>query len=69
MTTIFTTAIKWDRSGDSLCPYLAHLNGKIYKIRLNDFPEEPMYSLLMDGEVVESFDSWPKVWHKPAHQK
>ena len=31
-------------------------------VRLNDFPEEPLYSLLVDGNVVIHFDDWPDFW-------
>jgi hypothetical protein len=34
-------------------------------IRLGDFPAEPLYTLLVDGAEIESFDAWPAAWTRP----
>ncbi|MEZ2222405.1 hypothetical protein [Rhizobium sp. RCC_161_2] len=31
-------------------------------IRLNDFPAEPLYTLLCGTVPIESFDHWPPSW-------
>jgi hypothetical protein len=31
-------------------------------IRLNDFPAEPLYTLLCDRVPIESVDNWPPAW-------
>lgn len=35
------------------------------KIRLNDFPDEPLYTLIEDNAVIIHFDDWPELWLKP----
>jgi hypothetical protein len=33
-----------------------------WTVRLNDFPDEPCFSVLIDGTEVIHFDDWPKFW-------
>jgi hypothetical protein len=33
-----------------------------WTVRLNDFPDEPLYSLLIGSEEVFHFDNWPEIW-------
>ncbi len=42
--------------------YTAGKGDLCLKIRLNDFPVEPLYSLIANGEVVMHFDDWPEFW-------
>ena len=46
--------------------YVAKIDGADWKIRLNNFPEEPMYTLNIDQKNVLHFNDWPKNWRKPA---
>ena len=52
--------ITWLATESSLLPYTAHVNGKTLLIRVNDFPEDPLYSLLVDNAVVGDLEAWPK---------
>jgi hypothetical protein len=36
-----------------------------YKIRKNDFPDEPLYSLISDDAEIFHFDDWPNFWTRP----
>ncbi|GAB6042077.1 hypothetical protein [Endothiovibrio diazotrophicus] len=58
--------IPWRRTDDPEHPFTAEVDGACWSIRLNDFPAEPLYSLLIDGEVVAHFDDWPAHWQRPA---
>ena len=31
-------------------------------VRMNDFPDEPLYTLLIDGTAIIHFDDWPEFW-------
>lgn len=33
-------------------------------IRLNDFPRQPLYTLLIDGVEQVDFDAWPACWQR-----
>ena len=36
-----------------------------WRIRLNDFPDEPLYTLIVDGREIIHFNDWPQEWTKP----
>jgi hypothetical protein len=65
----FELPIRWTKTVDAEFPYAAVIDGQQWTIRINDFPEEPLYTLLVGGKEVISFDSWPKTWHREAHVK
>jgi hypothetical protein len=53
--------IRWTKTADAELVYTADdSHGRKLAIRLNDFPAEPMYTLLWDAVAVESFDDWPQ---------
>lgn len=53
-------------TGDARFPYEAVVDGELWRVRLNAFPEEPsLYSLLVGGEVVEELVAWPLAWARP----
>jgi hypothetical protein len=36
-------------------------------VRINDFPAEPfVFTLLIEGAEVESWNGWPPAWTLPA---
>jgi hypothetical protein len=56
------TKLHWEKTNDPLYPYTICSVDKNFKLCLNDYPEEPMYTLIIDGEINESFDDWPEAW-------
>ena len=52
----------WHSTGDPEYPYNAELHGTTYTLYAGDFPVEPMYSLLVDSQIVDSLDTWPHAW-------
>jgi hypothetical protein len=38
-------------------------------IGFDDFPDEPLYTVPIDGEEVMHFDDWPNIWTRPALPK
>jgi hypothetical protein len=40
------------------------LDNDRWVIRLNDFPDEPCYTLLINGVDVIHFNDWPVAWKK-----
>lgn len=43
----------------------AEVEGQRWRIRIGDFPAEPMYTLVVDGEDALAFDEWPPTWQRP----
>lgn len=49
-----------------MVPYEADVGGARWRVRVNEFPEEPsLYSLLVGDEVVEELMEWPAAWTRP----
>lgn len=40
----------------------AWIDGRCWVLRLNDFPEHPLYTLFVDGIVVGDLDDVPATW-------
>ncbi len=57
--------IQWIATGDEIAPYRAFVNGEKWVIRINDFPAEHLYSLIVDEREMEHFDDWPSSWLRP----
>lgn len=57
--------VVWKRAIDPSYPFVADFNDNKCVIRLNDFPEESLYTLMVNGEEVISFDDWPELWPRP----
>ncbi len=57
--------IAWSRTTDPFHPFAAEVDGQSWVLYLGEFPEEPLYTLLVDGEPVQSFDDWPPRWSRP----
>lgn len=55
----------WGRSSDPHYPYDAEFDGERCVLRLNDFPESHVHTLLVDDAEVASFDDWPEKWERP----
>ena len=63
----------WRQTGDPYVPWEAEVEGQFWLVGLNDFPDELMYTLLIDGKEIGDFNDWPQAWDrgepKPAIEK
>lgn len=57
--------IVWGKNADPLLPYTTEFEGERCLIRLNDFPEEHLYTLIVNGGETTAFDDWPARWVRP----
>lgn len=57
--------VVWTQKKDPNYPYEAWFDGEKLVIRLNDFPDENLYTLIVNQKEVASFDDWPKQWTRP----
>lgn len=45
--------------------YVTKVGGKTWRIRLNNFPDDPAYTLVVGGRDVIHFNDWPPEWRRP----
>jgi hypothetical protein len=60
-----TETVVWRCSSDAEYPLEALFDSDRLALRLNDFPDEHLYTLLLNGEEIASFDEWPAQWVRP----
>lgn len=55
-------AIVWESTSDAEFPYRAQYNGTQLVLRVNDFPAEPLFTLLVDGKEAADYEDWSPMW-------
>lgn len=66
---LLATPVDWEPTGDGEIPYRAQVDSRTWAVRVNDFPAEPLYTLLVDGEVQADLEDWPAAWTKPRPRR
>ncbi|MFJ9523686.1 hypothetical protein ACIRPK_36365 [Kitasatospora sp. NPDC101801] len=54
----------WHDTGTSVFPYAVRVEGRWWVLRLNDFPEHPLYTLFIDAQVIGDMDDDPAAWQQ-----
>ncbi len=62
----FLRPLVWSVTGDPLAPFEARSEGRLWRVLLGDFPDEPLYTLQIEATTIGSFDDWPGLWDRPA---
>jgi len=57
--------INWRQGMHPAYPYVAEFGGEKCLIRVNDFPDDNLYTLIVNDKEVASFDDWPEHWSRP----
>ena len=57
--------VEWRRTASAEQPYEADIDGRRWTVRVNDFPAEPLYTLLIEGVAAGDLDEWPAPWVRP----
>lgn len=57
-----TRDIDWHVTGEPVFPWKAEVDGEVWQVRINDFPDEVLYTLIIDGEPSGDFHDWPETW-------
>ncbi|HVG33032.1 MAG TPA: hypothetical protein VM911_08130 [Pyrinomonadaceae bacterium] len=55
----FGENVIWRKGTNPEYPYVTDFEGKKCLIRLNNFPKENLYTLIVDGVEIADFDDWP----------
>jgi hypothetical protein len=61
--------IRWKRTADPRYPFVSENEDEKWVIRLNDFPDAHLYTLIVNGKEVVSFDDWSEKWNRPSKEK
>jgi hypothetical protein len=56
--------LTWNRSGDLDHPWESETDGATWRVRINDFPDEIMYTLLINDDEIGPFHDWPANWRR-----
>lgn len=66
LNNLLAQSLSWKEIDNSEFPYRTIHQGLTYAIRINDFLDEQLYSLLSNENNTEiSFDDWPTLWERP----
>jgi uncharacterized protein YjaG (DUF416 family) len=55
-------SLTWTATGDVEHPWSTRVGREIWRVSLNDFPDDSMYTLLIDDRDAGSFHDWPQTW-------
>ena len=64
----FDVCPQWHRTGSAYFPTAARVNGEWWVLRVNSFPDHPMWTLFVCGKRRFDLDDVPPVWGRPADQ-
>jgi hypothetical protein len=59
-------ALSWRSTDDPIYPWAAEVDGNSWRVRINDFPDECMYSLIIGSETAGDFHDWPETWQRSS---
>ncbi len=59
---IATIPVTWSRAENTDFPYQARIGASLWRLRLNDFPLEPLFTLFIDDKEIAHLDDWPTHW-------
>jgi len=58
--------LSWTSTNDPALPWAAEVDGTTWRIRVNDFPDELMYSLIIGSDNAGDFHDWPEAWRRTS---
>jgi len=58
------SGVTWSKTNDPTALCGAHVGAETWIVRVNDFPEEHLYTLYVNDEELGSFDEWPRRWSR-----
>ncbi len=65
VTDYLAEKLVWRKTTDPKYPFVADFDGERCVIRINDFPDETLYTLMVDDVEVANFDDWSAHWKRP----
>lgn len=62
----FGVSPAWRRTGNAYFPTAASVDGRWWVLRVNSFPDHPLWTLFVAGERRCDIDDAPPAWGQPA---
>jgi len=59
--------IDWQKTSDNAYQFVCTIEEQIFQLRLNDFPEEPLCTIIWNGGE-QNLDNIGKEWTLPKHR-
>jgi hypothetical protein len=59
-----TRPLTWHPTGDPSHPWATEVKGNTWQIRINDFPDELLYSLIINETPSGKHHDWPEAWQR-----
>lgn len=56
----------WRRTGNAFFPIAALVSGQWWVLRINSFPDHPLWTLFVDGQRRFDVDDAPPAWGEPS---
>lgn len=56
------TDVRWSKTREPAAQWRSQVGPGIWTVRVNDFPEEHLYTLFVNDEAIGDFDEWPRQW-------
>ena len=56
--------VTWVATADVFHPWTADVEGARWRLRINDFPAESLYTLFIDDTPIGDIDDWPAPWRR-----
>ncbi|MEU1546925.1 hypothetical protein [Nocardia sp. NPDC005745] len=57
---------QWHSTANGRFPVAAHVGGQWWVLRMNSFPDHPLWTLFIDGAARFDMDDTPATWGRPS---
>lgn len=63
-----TRQMTWFSTNDPVAFWRTEAGPQIWTVRVNNFPEDHLYTLFINGHEIGDFDEWPIRWVRAREQ-
>lgn len=56
--------LTWGSTDDPAHPWATDVDAHCWRVRINDFPDEVMYSMIIGSQNAGDFHDWPDTWRR-----
>lgn len=60
---LYLSSVIWRQINSLVFHWEVVMHGHVFTIRVNDFPEDPLFTLFIDGKAVMNLEDWPDLWN------